>query len=178
MTSRTHVVLILVSLALVGFPAMPVAFPGFSPKDLHAQEDDPERVRFGVTLGGTGFLGLTAEYQWGRQSVEVTLGTFSLRDLSLALSAKQYVGGGRVKAFAGLGLWGIADFGQERTGLALVLRGPVGGDWRVADEHYGGIEIGLNRALAVHRTDPEDRSPPASRIVPLPGIYYRFGDPR
>ena len=35
-------------------------------------------------------------------------------------------------------------------------------------------EIGLNRALAVKRTDPEDDTPVNRRLIPLPGAAYRW----
>ncbi len=141
-----------------------------------AQQEN--QLRVGVTLGGTSFLGLSAEYLWGRTALEATLGTFSLRDISLAVAGKQYIGGGSVRAFLGLGLWAISDFGAERTGLALLARAPLGVDWQVSGNHYTGLEMGLNRALLLRRTDPTDTTPPASRVVPLPALYYRFGEPR
>ena len=68
----------------------------------------------------------------------------------------------------------LASPPTERTGMAVVLQAPVGIDWRVAGSHYVGGLINVNRALWVRRTDPGDDMPLTKRIVPLPGLYYRW----
>lgn len=142
-----------------------------------AQEDEAWRV--GVTVGGASFLGLVAEYRRNATAAEVGIGTWALRDVSLTLSGKYYAGRAAVSPYVGLGLWTVmarppAGAG-ERTGLALLLRVPLGVDVGVADHHAIGLELGLTRALAIRRPDPDDDLPLARRIVPLPGMYYKAG---
>ena len=75
----------------------------------------------------------------------------------------------------GLGLWTVFAFPpDENVGVALVARVPVGVQWEVSGDHAVGVEIGLSRALAVKRTDPDDDLPVNNRIVPLPGLSYRW----
>jgi len=40
--------------------------------------------------------------------------------------------------------------------------------------HSLGLTMNVNRALAVRRTDPGDQLPLNRRLVPLPGVYYRW----
>ena len=144
-----------------------------------ADPADSDRVRFGVTIGGTGFLSLGLEYQFHNRGVELSVGTFSWRDISLSIVGKQYVGGGDGRVFVGAGVWGVAAFPSDaRTGYAFVLRAPIGVDWHAVERHSLGFELNLNRAVAMRRTDPEDERPPRPRVVPLPALYYRFGSPR
>jgi len=141
--------------------------------------DDPPVYRYGLTLGGTSFISLVFEYESNNRAVEFALGTFSGRDLSLAVTGKQYLGGGDLRAFAGAGLWGVAAFpADQRAGFALIARAPIGVDWHALERHAAGFELNLNRALAMRRPDPVDERPPRTRIVPLPALYYRFADPR
>lgn len=141
--------------------------------------DDPPVYRYGVTLGGTSLVSLVFEYESSNRAVEFALGTFSGRDLSLAVTGKQYLGGGDLRAFAGAGLWGVAAFpADQRTGFALIARAPIGVDWHARARHATGFELNLNRALAMRRPDPLDERPPRTRIIPLPAFYYRFADPR
>lgn len=140
--------------------------------------DDPPVYRYGLTLGGTAFISLVFEYESGNRAVEFALGTFSGRDLSLAVTGKQYLGGD-LRAFAGAGFWGVAAFpADQRAGFALIARAPIGVDWHAFERHAAGFELNLNRALAMRRPDPVDERPPRTRIVPLPAFYYRFADPR
>ncbi len=142
-------------------------------------EDDPPVYRYGLILGGTAFVSLVFEYESNNRAVEFALGTFSGRDLSLAVTGKQYLGGGDLRAFAGAGLWGVAAFpADQRAGFALIARAPIGVDWNALERHAAGFELNLNRALAMRRPDPVDERPPRTRIVPLPAFYYRFADPR
>lgn len=142
-------------------------------------DDDPPVHRYGLTLGGTGLVSLVFEYESNNRAVEFALGTFSGRDLSLAVTGKQYLGGGGLRAFAGVGLWSVAAFpADRRTGFALIARAPIGLDWHALERHAAGLELNLNRALAMRRPDPLDERPPRTRIVPLPAFHYRFADPR
>ena len=109
-------------------------------------------TRLGITFGGTGTVGLVVELFRGTRSVEVGLGTFSFRDVSVSATVKQYVGSRALQPFVGVGLWAVvAAPGEqdERTGLALMLRAPIGLDWGLSDEHALGIGVALNRGLAV-----------------------------
>ena len=70
-------------------------------------------------------------------------------------------------------------------GRAITVGNMSGGERRVDVEGllrgnqsltgvFLGAELGFSRALAIRRTDPEDETPPAQRIVPLPGASYRW----
>jgi len=119
--------------------------------------------RVGVTLGGISTFGLTFEAFWDSRSVDITVGTFGFRDVGVSVVGKQYIGGQNARPFVGVGLWGIvAAPPDEQTGLALVARVPIGVDWNFVDDHAIGAVVGINRALA------------NERLVPLPGVYYRW----
>lgn len=137
--------------------------------------DTPVRYRVGIVLGGTGLVGVVGEIQQGRWGGEVVLGTLSFRDVSLAAAAKYYASGGSLKPYAGLGLWTLIATSEERTGAMFAIRAPVGLNFRVARGHEVGLEVGLNRAVWIRRLDPKDPAPPNSSVVPLPGLYYRYG---
>ncbi len=140
---------------------------------------DPPVYRYGIALGGVGLVSLVFEYESGNRAIELALGTFAGRDVSLAVTGKRYVGGGSLRAFAGIGLWGVAAFpSDQRSGFALIARAPVGVDWHAFDRHAAGLELAFNRALAMRRPDPLDERGPRTRIVPLPAFHYRFADPR
>lgn len=144
-----------------------------------AQGDD--RYRVGLAFGGTTSVGVTFEYQFGGVAVELTAGTLGFRDVSLSLVAKHYAGGGSLHPYFGGGLWSVLAFPEEeekRTGWIVILRAPVGLDWRVASAHSFGLELNVNRAVAVKRPDPEDTRGPKSRLVPLPAFYYRWASER
>lgn len=132
-------------------------------------------VRVGVSLGGISTVGLTVEMVDEHRALEFTVGTWSFRDLSVSAVGKAYFGTGDLLPFAGAGVWlVVARPPGERTGLAAVLRAPVGVDWQAADGSYLGAALNVNRALAVRRTDPEDELPLNRRLVPLPEVYYRW----
>ena len=140
-----------------------------------ARAQDTEGWRFGISVGGVSTLGLVMERvgSWG--SVEVLVGTWAFRDISLSTVYKHTIGGGDFRGVVGLGLWTVLAFPvDERTGVALVARAPVGFQWELQDDQFLGAELGFSRALAIRRTDPEDDTPPAQRIVPLPGASYRW----
>jgi hypothetical protein len=135
----------------------------------------PEDLRVGLSFGGISFAGFIFEYRWGDRSVEVNVGTWSLRDVSVSVVGKQYFGPGDFRPFAGIGLWAVvAPYNRpgERSGLALLARAPVGVDWKVVADHHLGAHLSLNRALFIRRKDPLDTTPPTARLVPLPGFYY------
>jgi hypothetical protein len=132
-------------------------------------------VRVGFTVGGISTVGITLEYIENQRSVDLTVGTWSFRDLSVSATVKQYFGAGDLHPFVGAGLWLVAAHPSgERTGLAAVLQAPIGLDWRMSGNHFLGGALNVNRALGVRRTDPEDEMPLNKRLVPLPGLYYRW----
>jgi hypothetical protein len=165
---RTFLVSIFLGLAMAVSPLGPAG------SSLNGQAG-PEEVRIGLSFGGISFIGVILEYRWGDRSVEGNIGTWSFRDLAVSLVAKQYFGPGDFRPFCGLGVWAVAapyhDRG-EQTGVAVILRAPVGVDWNPDAGHYLGAHVSLNRALWIRRQDPEDHFPPSSRLVPLPGFYY------
>lgn len=145
------------------------------PTGLTGQDDD--LYRFGITLGGTSLVSLNVEFMWGDAALDIAVGTWAFRDVSVSAVGKYYMGGGNFRPVAGAGLWLVTQFPtseDEQTGFALVGRVPVAFEGRFADEkHALGLEVNLSRALWIRRPDPDDDFPPAKRIVPLPGFYYR-----
>jgi len=134
-----------------------------------------DQLRIGITVGSTSFVGLSIEYFVDeRRSLDLTLGTWALRDISTSFVAKQYVGGGDARAYVGLGLWTMLAWQEEGRGSALVLRMPVGAEWEAFDKTSLGVDVSVSRALAVRRADPDDDRGPAARLVPLPGFYLRW----
>ena len=121
-------------------------------------------------------IGLLVEREFGAGSLELIVGTWGFRDVSVSLEHKRYIGGGEVRGVVGVGLWTVLAFPpDERLGAALVARVPIGVEWAVTGgDHAVGVEVGLGRALAIRRTDPEDDTPMNRRIVPLPGLSYRW----
>ena len=143
---------------------------------LSAQGSDAgDGVRFGISFGGISTVGLGVELFRDTHAVDLALGTWSFRDVAVSAVLKEYIGGSALRPFVGIGLWSVvASPPGERTGVALVLRAPVGLDWSFVDDHSVGAVLNLNRALWVRRTDPEDDLPLRGRIVPLPEVYYRL----
>jgi len=134
-------------------------------------------VRVGLSLGGISTVGVTVELFRDTHAVELGIGTWSFRDVSISTVYKEYIGGKAVRPFLGAGLWAVIAaplLEDERTGLALVLRAPVGAEWSFVDRHAVGLALNLNRGLAVRRSDPLDDLPMNHRLVPLPEVYYRF----
>jgi hypothetical protein len=137
---------------------------------------DDLRVSLGVTAGGIGSIGASVEFLWGSRSLDVNLSTFSFSEASVAVTGKQYFGGGDLRPFVGMGLWGIAGAtGQEdeQGGKALLFRVPVGADWNFTGSHRLGASLAINEGLWIDRANPEDDTPISHRPVPLPGFYYR-----
>ena len=115
------------------------------------------------------------EYRWGDRSIEMNIGTWSFRDLSVSMIGKQYFGPGDFRPFAGLGLWAVIaphPGPEERDGVALMARAPVGVEWNVDADHHLGAHLSLNRALWIRRKDPKDDYPLTDRLIPLPGFSY------
>lgn len=136
---------------------------------------DDDGLRVGVSFGGVSTFGIVAELFSGKNSVELTLGTWSFKDLSLSAVAKRYILSGDVRPFVGGGFWLVlAKPPSERMGMAFVLRAPVGLDVTLLDDHHFDATLNLNRALGVRRTDPADDTPLNRRLVPLPGVGYRY----
>lgn len=156
--------------ALLGLLWLP--FTGAAPAA--GQSTHPDGFRFGIMLGGISLVNLTMEYTWGDRSVDVTVGTWAFQDVSVSVVGKQYLGPGGSRPYFGLGLWGVAAFAPEGTGSVLVLRAPIGVDWRILQGHNLGAAMNINRALWVRRTDPDDDTPLNERVVPLPGVYYKW----
>jgi hypothetical protein len=146
------------------------------PEAAGAQEvPDRGEIRMGFQVGGTGLLSLVTEYRRGDWSGELILGTISFREIGVAVSGKHYFGDGSFRPVVGLGLWSLAAWAEDGRGSIILLRAPLAVDWNMAGGHAAGLEVALNRALAVNRLDPEDDTPPNRAIIPIPGAYYRFG---
>jgi hypothetical protein len=150
-----------------------VVFALLTPPGLAGQDDG---VRLGVTFGGTGFVGLTVEIVEDTHAAELTVGTWSFRDLTLSLVGREYFGAAALRPVAGLGLWSVISFPREgqRSGVSVVARAPVGFDWRAAPGHFVSVDLNVNRALWIRHRDPEDDAPPNARLIPLPGFGYRW----
>lgn len=132
------------------------------------------QYRFGISLGGASTVALVVEHRWAHQGLEVQAGTWQFRDLSLSVTARQYVGSYAVEPFVGVGLWGIRARSEEGTGYGLIARFPTGFSWDFGSRHALSMNIYLNRALALRRPDPEDRRPPRKTLIPLPELSYRL----
>ncbi len=134
-----------------------------------------ETARFGISVGGISTVGLIVEYIDGQNSLELNVGTWSFRDLSVSLVQRHYLGVAHVRPSIGLGLWGVVGFpADERASAALVVRAPIGMDWNIEAAHALTLDINLNRALWVRRSDPDDDLPANHRLIPLPGLAYRW----
>lgn len=159
-------------------PAIILAATLLAPTAASAQgAGNDDGVRVGVTFGGISTVGFVVEYFDGSRSLELGVGTWSFRDVSASLVVKEYFGAGALRPFLGAGLWlvGSAPLRDgERIGLAAIVHAPIGVDWRAGGDHYVGASLNVNRALWVRRTDPDDDFPPTRRLVPLPGVYYRW----
>ncbi|MSR22993.1 MAG: hypothetical protein EXR92_05545 [Gemmatimonadetes bacterium] len=166
--------LLLAAVALLAGPFAPsLAAQDEAPATIGDGERD--RIRIGVSLGGTGFLGLVTEYQHGDWAAEFVLGTLSFRELSMAVAGKRYFASGKLRPAIGIGLWKLAAWTENGSGSALIARVPLAIDWSISGAHAVGVEVGLNRAISVKRLDPDDDTPASTRIVPFPGFYYRYG---
>lgn len=131
------------------------------------------QYRFGVSVFGASMAALVGEYRWDHQGVEVQVGTWRLRDLSVSVTARQYLGSRSVEPFVGFGLWGIVAREEGGTGAGLVARLPVGVGWDFGSRHNAAFTLHLNRALAVKRPTAELVPPLRTGLVPLPEFSYR-----
>ncbi len=160
---------------LISCLALLLLAPGPSSRLAAQQIGSGDGVRFGITAGGISTVGFAIEFFHDHHSLDITVGTWSFRDVSVSVVGKEYLGAGALHPFVGGGLWVVAAAPPgERLGLAAVLRAPIGVDWRAVGRHSLGLTMNVNRALAVRRTDPEDQLPLNRRLVPLPGVYYRW----
>ncbi len=66
---------------------------------------DDMRLRIGVTALGVGSLGASVEFLWGSTSIDINLATVTFKEVSLAVTGKQYFGSGDLRPFVGVGLW-------------------------------------------------------------------------
>ena len=158
----------------VGYGLLLLVVALVSPSPVHAQAD---AARFGISVGGTSTIGIILEYEDGQGSTELTLGTWSFRDVAVSVVRKQRFGVEQVRPTIGIGLWGVVAFPSEgRASAALVIRAPLGAEWDIASSgtHFVTLDINVNRALWVRRSDPEDLAPLNRRLVPLPGAAYRW----
>jgi hypothetical protein len=156
------------ALTLASLLASPLAAQGSNAGD---------GFRIGISAGGISTVSLTVEFFRDTHAVELGLGTWSFHDVSISTVYKEYIGGKAVRPFLGAGLWAVVAapiLEGERTGVALVLRAPLGAEWSFVDDHAVGAALNLNRGLAVRRSDPLDDLPMNRRLVPLPEVYYRF----
>jgi hypothetical protein len=133
-----------------------------------------EGLRVGVSVGGTGLVGIVGEWRWDDHGVELQLSTFSFRDIGISAVGKQYFGASWLKPTVGAGLWLVSGRSPEGTGRALMARFPLGGDWRAAPGHYATFEMNVNRGLWMRRADPTDTRPMSRRMIPIPSVSYRY----
>ena len=154
----------MLALVAAGIPGSAVAQSG----------SDSNQIRIGLTLGGIGLFGVAVEFRSGDNSIDVNVATFTFHDASVSVVGKRYFGAGDARPFVGAGLWGVLGRQEASSGRVLLLRVPVGLDWRVTGDHFLGGAISINKALAVKRSDPEDDTPLSGRPIPLPGFYYRW----
>ncbi|MBW3534656.1 MAG: hypothetical protein KY453_05475 [Gemmatimonadetes bacterium] len=132
-------------------------------------------VRVGVTLGGTGLMGISVEWvDDDLRGVEATIATFGFNDVSLGLSARHYFGGAYLRPVVGAGLWLTRAFSAEDPGTALLVRAPLGMDWRAAGEQFLGVTVSANRVLWMTREADLETVPSSGRLVPLPELAWRW----
>jgi hypothetical protein len=140
-----------------------------------AAAQEAGEFRVGVSLGGTALLALVLERLDEHAAVELSVGTWSFRDLSASAVVRGYLGASAFRPVVGAGLWAILAPPQDaaRWGTALVARFPIGFDWRLAPDHFVDLDFNVNRALWIRRRDEELR-PVNRRLVPIPGVSYRW----
>ena len=132
------------------------------------------QTRYGLSLGGASTVALIVERRWDHQGLELQVGTWAFRDLSVSVTGKQYIGSNDAAPFIGAGLWSMVAFSEEGTGLGLIGRIPLGLDYTFSGPHSAALTIYMNRALALRRPDPEDQRPPRTALIPLPEFSYRW----
>jgi len=176
------------------FSVLVLGMTGTSPEPSSAQSG----VRIGVTLGGISKASIALEHFFnGNQSWELTIGTWSFKEVSTAFVIKRYFLKNHldtdsyrpIHPFMGAGLWIVGQKPAARNlGFAISAIVPIGIDWNFpfdSDQSCNdlscpsghnalGVSINLNRALVVRRPNPDDNLPLNGRLVPLPAVYYRF----
>jgi hypothetical protein len=178
-----HTLVLLGFLVTVGTPlSAQTVSPETPPPDVPVGEwtpgphgRDPGELRVGLSLGGTGFIALAAEFRRSGWGGELVLGTITFREVSVALSGKAYIGSERFQPAVGAGIWAMRAWTDDGAGAILLARFPVAIDLRVTGAHSLGLEVAMNRGLLVQRLDPEDDTPVNRSFIPLPGAYYRYG---
>jgi hypothetical protein len=160
---------------LAGMAILALGFAAAAAQDLPPAGQNDSRIRIGLTLGGTGLVSISSEYQRGDWAAELSVGTIGFRDLSIYTGAKRYLSSGRLRPVVGGGLWSLSVWAEEGRGSAVIARVPLAVDWEISGGHAAGVEVGLNRALWIDRLDPEDDRPASGNIVPFPSFYYRYG---
>lgn len=148
----------------------------FGVESTQAQEAD--FLRLGFTYGSLARFGLSVEYLWNQTGAEVIIGTRQFSDFEVSVMGKQYLGEGPVKGYVGLGLSNVTEWSQGGVASGVLIRAPIGVEFRTFDANWLGLDISAHRALAVKRADPEDHRPPRTFIVPLPGAYWKYGSRR
>ncbi|MCE2398076.1 MAG: hypothetical protein J4F34_03365 [Gemmatimonadetes bacterium] len=141
---------------------------------LAAPESVSSQYRFGLSIGGASMIAAVVERRWDERGVEMQLGSWGTRDLSLSVSAKQYFGARAVRPFAGAGLWIAVARTDAGTGLGLVARAAAGAERSFASRHAPALTIYLNRALAVKRPSDRYSRPVRKGLVPIPELSYRL----
>jgi hypothetical protein len=155
---------------LVALGLLALAVPGARAE---AQDDG---YRMGLTVGGTSTIAVVLERIDGRRGLELSVGTWSFRNLSVSAVAKAYLGPSAFRPVLGAGVWALAGLTAaegERKGAALLARFPIGFDWRVASGNYLGLDVSVSRALWIRRADFSELAP-SPRLVPIPGLSYRI----
>ena len=152
-------------------PALAALFLLAAPADAQRRET----ARLGISVGGISTVGLIVEYLDGQGSLELNVGTWSFRDLSVSLVRRHYLGVADVRPSVGLGVWGVLAFpSEERPSAALVIRAPIGVEWNTGNGHALTLDLNVNQGLWIRRSDPEDDTPMNRRLIPLPGAAYRW----
>jgi hypothetical protein len=137
-------------------------------------------IRLGLAFGGTGFIAASFEFFNNDRALDLTVGTWGFQDLSLSLVAKEVLGASAFRPTAGVGLWVVwsspppENPDATRSGITVLARAPIGVDWNVQGRHYLEAHINVSRALWIRRTVPGDDRPLNRRLVPLPGLVYRW----
>ena len=140
-----------------------------------AEAQRRETARLGVSVGGISTVGLIIEYLDGQGSLELNIGTWSFRDLSVSVVRRHYFGVASTRPSMGLGLWGVLAFPADgRPSASLVVRAPIGVEWNTDDSHALTFDISVNQGIWIRRSDPEDDTPMNRRLIPLPGAAYRW----
>lgn len=159
--------------ALTGLLALSATLLACAPVAARAQAR--EAARFGITVGGISTIGMIIEYVDGQSSWEINIGTWSFRDLSVSLVRRWYLGTQEARPTVGAGLWGVLAFPPDsRASFALVARAPVGVEWSFTPRHAAVVDINVNQGLFIRRSDPDDDTPMNRRLIPLPGLSYRW----